>query len=175
EPRHASVDAASHILRDPFGFIGEAIQEISVDRQRRRRRNLRYVGKRFLERQVAVRLSPAERASCRGGSERLESQMLQVNGGSDVPRIRQDKAALIVQASKGRDRFVLIMFHGATYSVELPVLGLGFFLPFRITNILCSAAGMLFSTLNVVCCRDNTCFVADWALWILLSAASLAA
>src|SRR5205809_332486 len=68
-----------------FGFIGESVQEIGVDRQRRGSSNFTNVPEHFVEGNAAIGSAAGKGETGGGGGERFEAEMFQINRRADIP------------------------------------------------------------------------------------------
>src|SRR5438874_8257700 len=76
-----------------FGLIGESVQEIGVDWQRCGSSDFTDVPEHFVEGNAAIGFATGKGETGRGGSERFEAELSQVNRRADIPWVGQDKTA----------------------------------------------------------------------------------
>jgi hypothetical protein len=101
EAGDAGIDGAANIGRHAGRLTGIAPFEIGVHRHIARRGDLADMGQHGLEAQRVIGEALCPGSTGTRGGKRLESQMLQVAGRADIPRVGNDKAARFMQASEG--------------------------------------------------------------------------
>ncbi len=105
QSRHAGPHARAHVREDAFGVVGVPRLEVRVHRERGGRDDPADVAEHVLrdERRHRVGTPATERESGGRGRQRLEPELCEEARAPDVPGVRHDEAAGLVEASKGEN------------------------------------------------------------------------
>ena len=97
----AGRDAARHVLGHVVRIVGEAVLEIGVERNVGLGDELLVVRQHVVARLRAVGIAFGMRVAGAGRGDGLEAEALKIARAADVPRVRNDEAAALVQLAEG--------------------------------------------------------------------------